>query len=50
MTKQQKVEKAKEFVSSALKDTFHQTLDDKTLKDVATKVAKAVEIKTKKAA
>jgi hypothetical protein len=50
MTHKKRVEKAEEFVSAALTSTFRQTLDDKTLREVAAKVAKAVEVKVKKAA
>jgi hypothetical protein len=41
MTKTESAAKAQDFVRSVLRDTFNQKVSEKTVRSIATKVAKA---------
>ena len=44
MTKQQRIESAEEFVRRVVTQTFKQKIDKETLKTVAEKLARTVEV------
>jgi hypothetical protein len=50
MTDNQRIAKAEELISSVLKNNFNQKLDAQQLREVAKKVARAVKVRTKRAA